>query len=98
MPSRRADPAVILVRGGAALLLAGWWGLLAWVIHACFLRPPPRSLELTLASLIERPGPALVLITALSAGSGTRVALGSRSPLDALGMITAGVWLALLLA
>lgn len=97
MHSRRAD-AVILARFGTALLLAGWWGLLTWVIHACFLRPPPRSLELTLVALLDRPRPALVLIAALGAGSGIRIVLANHSPLDALAIIAAGVWLALLLA
>jgi|AntRauTorckE6833_2_1112554.scaffolds.fasta_scaffold126951_2 hypothetical protein len=87
-----------LHRIATASLLAGWWGLLARVIHACFLRPPPRSLERTLESLADRPGPALVLILALGAGSGLRIALGSRSPVDATSLTAALAWLVLILA
>lgn len=87
-----------LQRTATALLLAGWWALLAMVVHACFLRPPPRSLELTLQSLVHQPGPALALILALGAGSGLRIVLGSRNLLDALSLTTALVWLALILA
>ena len=84
-------------RTGTAMLLAGWWALLARVVHACFLRPPPRSLELTLQFLVDQPGPALALILSLGAGSALRIVLGSRNLLDALSLTTALVWLALIL-
>lgn len=87
-----------LQRTATALLLAGWWGVLARVIHACFLRPPPRSLERTLESLAEPSPPNLALILALAAGSVLRTALGSRSPVDGLGLLVSLVWLTLVLA
>lgn len=87
-----------LHRFAGAVLVAGWWGVLARVIHTCFLRPPPRSLERTLESLAEPSPPNLTLILALAAGSTVRIALGSRSPVDGPGLLAAFVWLALILA
>lgn len=80
-----------------ALLALAWWVLLIRVIHACFLRPPPRSLERTLEALLDPPGPSLALVLALAAGSGLRIALGQRALLDAVSLTTALAWLALLL-
>lgn len=87
-----------LERAATALLLVAWWTLLGRVIHACFLRPPPRSLERTLESLIDPSGPALALVLALGAGSGLRIACGHRSLLDGLSLATALAWLVLLFA
>lgn len=78
-------------RVGAALLLAGLLLLLGALIWACFLRPPPRSLALTLIALTGTRPLALAGSSLLLTGAALLVR--QRNLLAAVGGILGAGWL-----
>ena len=58
-----------LARGAQALLAIAWWLLLAVLLWACFLRPPPRSLAHTV-DWFSTPQPITTFAIAALLGGG----------------------------
>ena len=78
-------------RAGLHLIAAGWWTLAALVTWACFLRPPPRSLALTLQWFQQHPWIAVACAAAMLSGAALQwrrsPTLCSLSGLCAVGLL-----------
>jgi hypothetical protein len=80
------------VRLGRLATGLGWWGLLAAVLWACFLKPPPRSLAGTVDWLLTTPLALTVAGGLLAVGAGATLVHAHRDRLAIASLAVAGAW------